>query len=416
MGRKPLSLFEGLSGNGEAKALPNTRRPCNANLLGEQSMFKERLLTPGPTIIPQRILQAMELPMLHHRSDVFKKELVKACEGMRWLLGWDSDPVFLACSGTGAMEAALLNTCSPGDEIITINGGAFGARWKAIGERLGLVVHELTIEWGLPATPEQVQEIVRAHPRARALCAQHSETSTTVLHPLEKILPEVKKIAPHILTIVDAISACATTPMPGTPSTIDMYIAGSQKAFMLPPGLSILALSTQAWNAVESTPKRTLYFDIGLERKSLAHGETSWTPASTIIVGLNAAIEMFREEGLDAISSRHQKLSRVTRAGLGALGCTVLAPDAPCPSVTGFFPPHGLEADTIRSLVRKNFGIRLAGGQGKLSGKIVRVGHMGYVDAFDVVNGISAIALTMRGLGAHVDTSAAISACFNTFD
>ena len=379
-------------------------------------MFKERLLTPGPTMIPQRILQAMELPMLHHRSDTFKKELAKACEGVRWLLGWDSDPIFLACSGTGAMEAALLNTCSPGDEIIAINGGVFGARWKAIGERLGLVVHELKIEWGKEATPEEVREIIRARPHAKAFCAQHSETSTTVLHPLNLILPEIKAMAPKMLTIVDAISACATTPMPGSPSTIDVYIAGSQKAFMLPPGLSILALSAHAWNAVESTPKRTLYFDIALERKSLARGETSWTPASTIIVGLNAAIEMFREEGLEAINARHAKLSRIARTGLGALGCSILAPDAPCPSVTGFFPPDGLDADAIRSLVRKRFGIRLAGGQGAWTGKIVRVGHMGFVDAFDLLNGISAIALAMRSLGARADASAAISTCLTMVD
>jgi aspartate aminotransferase-like enzyme len=377
------------------------------------TMFKERLLTPGPTTIPQRVLQAMELPMLHHRSEVFKKELTKACEGMRWLLGWDSDPIFLAASGTGAMEASLLNTCSPGDEVITVNGGSFGARWRSIAERLGLVARELIIEWGSPAAIEQVRGIVESHPNARAFCIQHSETSTTVLHPLEILLKEVKRLAPEMLTIVDGISACVTTPMPGDSSTIDIYIAGSQKAFMLPPGLSMVALSERGWNVVETTPKRSLYFDLALERKALRNSETSWTPASTIIVGLNAAIEIFREEGLDQIYARHRQLSTIAREGLQSLGCCLLAADAPCPSVTGFFPPQNIDADTLRSEVRKRFGIRLAGGQGKFAGKIVRVGHMGFVDPFDVMNAVTAIGATINRIGGTADTTTAVKACLH---
>jgi aspartate aminotransferase-like enzyme len=376
-------------------------------------MYKERLLTPGPTMIPQRVLQAMERPMLHHRSDVFKKELTRASEGVRWLFGWNSDPIFLACSGTGGMEAALVNTCQPGDEIISVNGGSFGSRWRQIGERLGLVVHEIIVEWGSPATPDQVRAMVEAHPRAKAFCVQHSETSTTVLHPLELLLPVVREIAPTMLTIVDAISACATTPMPGTPATIDIYIAGSQKAFSLPPGLTILALSEQAWSTIESTPRRTLYFDLLLERKALSAGETSWTPASTIICGLNAALDLFREEGLDAIYARHRRLSQIARDGTLVLGCEILATDAPCPSVTGFIPPRGIDADTLRSEVRKRYGIRLAGGQGKLTGKIVRIGHMGFVDPFDTLNAITAIGLTIKALGGEADTAAAIAACLS---
>ncbi len=379
-------------------------------------MYKERLLTPGPTMIPQRVLQAMERPMLHHRSDVFKKELARACEGIRWLFGWNSDPIFLACSGTGGMEAALVNTCQPGDEIITVNGGSFGARWRQIGERLGLVVHEILVEWGSPVTVEQTRAMIDAHPKAKAFCVQHSETSTTVLHPLESLLPEVRKIAPTMLTIVDAISACATTPMPGDPSTIDIYIAGSQKAFSLPPGLTILALSERAWSTIEATPRRSLYFDLLLERKSMSAGETSWTPASTIICGLNAALDLFREEGLEAMYARHRRLSRIARDGASALGCQVLATDAPCPSVTGFTPPAGIDADTLRSEVRKRYGIRLAGGQGKFTGAIVRIGHMGFVDPFDTLNAITAIGLTVRALGGTADLPKALTACLPSME
>jgi len=372
-------------------------------------MFKERLLTPGPTMIPQQVLQAMEIPMLHHRSEVFKKHLLKAAEGMRWILGWDSDPIFLACSGTGAMEASLLNTCKPGDTIITVNGGAFGSRWAKIAERLGLTAHEIVVEWGTPVSEEQVRAAVAQHPHARAFCIQHSETSTTVLHPVKQALSAVKSLAPQMITIVDGISACATAPVPGDPGMLDIFIAGSQKALMLPPGLSVVALSQLAWKAVEATPRRSLYFDFALERKSLASGETSWTPASTLIVGLNAAIEMFRAEGLEAMYARHQKLSRMSHTGLRSLGCTLLASDAPCPSVTGFFPPSGIDADALRTEVRKSYGIRLAGGQGSFTGKIVRIGHMGFVDPFDVVAGITAIGKVIEKMGGSVNTTTALS-------
>ncbi len=355
----------------------------------------------------------MNVPMLHHRSEVFKKELKKACEGMRWLLGWDSDPIFLACSGTGAMEASLINTCQATDSIITVNGGAFGGRWAKIAKRLGLTVHEISVEWGAAVTAEQVREALAVHPHARAFCMQHSETSTTVLHPVGEVLKLVKGTCPSMLTIIDGISSCATTPMPGDSSILDIYIAGSQKALMLPPGLAIMALSTQAWATVEATPKRSLYFDLSLERRALSGGETSWTPATTLILGLNAAIEIFQREGLDATYARHKILSRMAMAGLSHLGCSIMAPQAPCPSVTGFFAPEGIEADALRTEVRRSFGIRLAGGQGPFKGKVVRIGHMGYVDPFDVIAAISAVGLTLKLLGKESDTNNAVAAALN---
>jgi aspartate aminotransferase-like enzyme len=231
-----------------------------------------------------------------------------------------------------------------------------------------------------------------------------------VLHPVEKIVQTVKELAPSMLTLVDGISACATAPVPGSPQTIDIFIAGSQKALMLPPGLSVVALSERAWKAVEETPRRSLYFDFLLERKSLTSGETSWTPTSTLIVGLNAAIEMFRAEGLTSMYERHLTLSRMCHAGINALGCQLLATDAPCPSVTGFMPPEGIDADKLRTLVRTSYSIRLAGGQGAFKGKIVRIGHMGFVDPFDVLAGVTAIGLSLKALGASTDVTKSMAA------
>ncbi len=379
-------------------------------------MFKERLLTPGPTMIPPQVLQAMNIPMLHHRSEVFKKELRRACEGVRWALSWDSDPIFLACSGTGALEASLLNTCKPGDSIIYINGGVFGSRWGAIAERLQLTAHEIPVEWGKGVTAEQAIAACKAFPSAKAFCLQHSETSTTVLHPLDKVLPAIKSAAPKMLTIVDAISSSVTTPPPGSPDIIDIYVAGSQKAYMLPPGLSFLLLSNTAWTVVSETPKRSLYFDLELERKSHLAGETSWTPASTLIVGLNAAIDLLRDEGLENVYHRHSLLSRMTRKGLSVLGCSVVAPDHPCPSVTGFLPPDGIDADTLRTEVRKRFGFRFAGGQGKWKGKVVRIGHMGFVDPFEILSAVSAVGLTLRTLGSECDHLKATASTLEEMD
>lgn len=378
-------------------------------------MYKERLLTPGPTPIPLKVLQAMERPLLHHRSEVFKEELKRAAAGMEWVCGWDGPPIFLACSGTGAMEAALLNSCREGDRIITVNGGAFGARWKTIGERLGLKVHEIIVEWGKAVTISEIEGALALHKDARAVCMQHSETSTTALHPLSEILPRIKEISPETLTIVDGISSCLTTPMPGTPRTCDIYIAGSQKAFMLPPGLAMMMLSKAAWSVVENTPRRTLYFDLLSERKSLANGETSWTPASTIILGLNAALDIIRDEGLAAVYARHALMAKIARQGVTALGCKLVAPDAPGDSVTGFYPPSGVEADTLRGQVRKRFGIRLAGGQGKLNGAVVRIGHMGDMDPFDVLNAVIAIGSAARALGGKVNLEEALKGGLEIF-
>lgn len=370
-----------------------------SDFLMTNAMTPAQLLTPGPTTIPQRIIRAMERPQLHHRSEEFKHELREATEGMRWLLNWDSDPLMLACSGSGAMEASLLNTTQPGDEIVTVSAGVFGERWKAIGERLGLVVHEIKVAWGEVLTADTISAYLCSRPHIRAVCMQHCETSTTVLHPLQEILPIIRQQIPTALTIVDGISACVTAPLPGDSSLIDIYIAGSQKAFMLPPGLSMVALSRSAWERVTQTPKRSLYFDFELARKSLEATQTPWTPAATLIVGLNEAIRIFKEEGLDNIYKRHAALRSIARAALTELGLQLVVEHHASPSVTGFYPPQGIGADELRALILTKHGIRLAGGQGAFKGKILRLGHMGSVSIENLIAGLTAISSGIRELG-----------------
>lgn len=294
------------------------------------------------------------------------------------------------------MEAALLNVCSPGDEIITVNAGAFGERWKAIADRIGLTAKEIVCDWGTSPSDEVIADTFRKNPKARAFCIQQCETSTTVQHPLEKILPAVKKIRPDIITIVDGISAFATAPMPGDDRTIDVYVAGSQKGLMLPPGLSVVVLSEFAWAAVSKNSPRTLYFDLSTERRSLEKGETAWTPATTLILGLNAAIKRLEAEGLDKVYERHRKMSEICRSGLQNFGLKLLSAEHPSPGVTGFLPPDGIDADKLRGTLLSKFGMRLAGGQKGWKGRVLRIGHMGCLDETDAWSCIRAIEAALK--------------------
>lgn len=365
-------------------------------------MLKERLFTPGPTTIPLEVLHAMERPVLHHRTDVFKKTLRKAALGVRWLLQSEHDPVFLASSGTGGMEATIRNLCAPGTTIISINAGVFGGRWKKIADRCSVRCTEIVCEPGATVTPEQIRDALKSDPAATLFCVQHCETSTTVLHPIDEILSIVKSVRPELITVVDGISACGTAPLPAQRGLVDVYIAGSQKAFMLPPGLAIVDLSSAAWKAVESTPRTTLYFDFLTERESLAKDTSAWTPPTTILCGLVAALDMFQSEGLEGMFSRHATIAEAVRAGLKAHNLTLMADKHPSPGVTGFYPPAGIDAEAIRSGLKNKFGIRVAGGQAGLTGKVVRIGHMGYIDSVDVIGMMGALELVLSALGADI--------------
>lgn len=370
-------------------------------------MNKERLFTPGPTEVPLHIFQAMERPVLHHRTDIFKKILRQAVDGMRWLLSSENDPVFLAASGSGAMEATIRNLCAPGSSIVSLSGGVFGERWRKIAERCGVKCHEITCAPGTTATSDQVKSALSECKEAVLFCVQHCETSTTVLHPLPELLAAAKAANPTVVTVVDGISSCATAPLPTDRSLVDVYIAGSQKALMLPPGLAMVDLSTYAWQVVEKTPRTTLYFDFLIEREALKKDGSAWTPATTLISGLVASIEMMKNEGLENMFARHERLAAAVRAGLGSLKLTLMSPDHPSPGVTGFYPPQGIDSEEIRTRLKNRFGVRTAGGQGALTGKVVRIGHMGYVDSLDIIGMVGALELTLFELGADVEIGSA---------
>ena len=248
------------------------------------AVIKSYLLAPGPTPVPPEVLAAMSLPLIHHRTPQFAAVLGEVQEGLRELFGTREDVLILAASGTGAMESAVTNLCSPGDEVVSVNGGKFGERWGKLAKTYGLVAHEIAVEWGRAVRPEAIAAALEAHPRTRVVYVQASETSTCVLHPVPAIAELTR--ARDVLLVVDGITAVGAVDLPMDRLGIDVLVTGSQKGLMLPPGLAFIALSSRAWSAVQRATLPRFYFDLTRERKGVAERSTAWTPAISLIQGL----------------------------------------------------------------------------------------------------------------------------------
>ncbi len=375
--------------------------------------MKEYLLTPGPTWIPDRIFAAMAKGTMHHRTSEFEKEFKEALAGLVWLTECEEPPILLSASGSGAMEAALLNTMDPGDKVIILNAGVFGERWVKICKKIGLVPVEIKGEPGTSPSFSTIESILAANPDAKGFCVQYSETSTTVLHPVPEISKLLQKKAPDLLFIVDAVSALATMDISVKKLKIDILVAGSQKGLMLPPGLSMLMMSPRGWSTIEKKKVRSFYFDLLAEREQHLKNTTAWTPAMNLILGLNEAIRMLKEEGIQKVYERHAHLSQVTRAGLSGMGFKLLTQEFPAPAVTGAYPPEGIDSEWLRKEILTKSGVRIAGGQAGLQGKIIRIGHMGYVNQFDILTAITAIELALKGKSKNygAGVAAALAQC-----
>ena len=372
-------------------------------------MHKEYLLTPGPTVVPDRILKAMSCAQLHHRTSVFKAHLGKASEGLRWLTGSQTQPIVLTSSGTGGLEAVISNLCKEGTRVMAINAGPFASRWVKIAKRYHAQVVEVKAAEGESPSLEALESALRANPETELFLVQYSETSTTVLHPVPAIATLVRKHCPQSLVCVDAISAIGTLPINFADMPIDIVVGASQKAFGVPPGLAFLCFSLRAWEAVEKGPRQSLYFDLLSEREKQSAGTTSWTPATTLVLGFNEAIEMMKEEGLPEVYARHQRLSRMTRTGLRALGCRLLAEGYASPGVTGALPPQDISADALRKTALEQFGVRMANGQSSFEGKAIRIGHMGWVYEADILAGLEALELSLEHLGYAIERGSAVT-------
>jgi aspartate aminotransferase-like enzyme len=359
-------------------------------------MKKFRLLAPGPTPVPPEVLLAMAEPVIHHRTPEFEALFGETRRRLQWLFQTEQDVLILAASGTGAMEGAVVNTCSPGDRVLVIRGGKFGERWAEICQAFGLTVVPLEIPYGHAVDPADVAVLLRHDPRIVAVFATHSETSTGVLHDLEALAGIVKQ-TPALL-VVDAITSLGVVDLPMDAWGVDVVVGASQKALMLPPGLAFAALSERAWAAAERARLPRYYFNFATERKAQAKNQAAWTPAVSLVAGLKASLGLLQAEGLPAIFARHERLARATRAGVAALGLTLFA-ERPSPAVTAVKAPDGIDGDAIVRTLRDRHGISIAGGQGSMAGKIFRIATLGYADPYDVLTGIAALEFTLAELG-----------------
>jgi len=363
-------------------------------------MKKHYLLAPGPTPVPERALLAMAQPIIHHRTPQFSEVFAEACQLLKFVFQTEQDVLILSSSGTGAMESSIVNLFSPGDEVIAINGGKFGERWGKISEVYNLKVHWVNVEWGKAVDVSVIKGLLDKNPNIKGVLSQASETSTTVTHPVRELAELTKKS--DCLLIVDGITAVGVTDIPMDKWGIDALVSGSQKAFMLPPGLAFIALSEKAWKAAEKSKCPRFYFDLKKERKNLAKKTSAYTPAVSLITGLRETLLMMKEEGLDNVFARHERLARATRGAMEALGLKLLAPQNPASSATGVYLPEGLDGKKFVKYIRDELGVTMAGGQDHLEGKIIRIAHLGYIDTFDIITAVSAVEMALEKFGQKI--------------
>ena len=370
-------------------------------------MIKQYLLSPGPTPIPNEVALAMAETMIHDRTPQFNQVFDEARAGLKKLFGTENDVLMLASSGTGAMEASVANLFSLGDKVLVINGGKFGERWLNISNAYGLIAIDMRVEWGQAVKVADVEKELKANPDIQGVMIQASETSTTVLHPVQAIA-KLTKNGP--LFLVDGVTAVGVISLPLDDWGIDVLVTGSQKALMLPPGLGFIALSDRAWEKTKKAKLPRFYFDLNLERKNQRKGSGAFTPAVSLIFGLRASLRMIEREGIANVYARHDRLCRATRAAATALGLKLLAPEHPSPAATGIYLPNGIDADQVLDYLRDKMQVTLAEGQDQLKGKAIRIAHVGYMGAFDVITAIAALEMALRKFGAEIPFGRGVAA------
>lgn len=372
-------------------------------------MMKKYLLAPGPTPVSEEVSLRMAEPMVHHRTPQFSAIFAEAAEDAKYLFQTKQDVLILASTGTGGMEGCVTNLFSPGDKVLVINGGKFGERWGKISETYGLQVVWHKVEWGHAADPADIEAILNKDNEIKGVLVQASETSTTAAQPIEA-LSKLTRDRDDVLLVVDAITGLGVFNLPMDEWGIDALVTGSQKALQLPPGLALVGLSEKAWKFADQSICPHFYFDFKKERKNLANKTSAYTPAVSLVIGLREVLKNIKEEGLDNVFKRHNRLARATRAAVKALGLKGVAPDSPADSATGFFVPDGVDGGKLVKSMRDDFGVTLAGGQDHWKGKVVRIAHLGYVDTFDVVIAISVIEMALTKFGAKVELGKGVAA------
>ena len=372
-------------------------------------MNKKYLFSPGPTMLPQDIMLKMAEPIIHHREAEYKRIYQEVREGLKYLFQTKNEVLVFTSSGTGAMEGAVCNLLSSGDRALVVRGGKFGERWGEICQIYGVEVKPIDVEWGEAVDPELIAQCLKEDPSIRAVFTQATETSTGVMHPIREIA-EITSTYEETAIVVDAITGIGVFDIPMDAWNLDVVVSGSQKALMLPPGLSFVALSEKAWRLVDHSNLPKYYFNFKEGLKSAQKNQNTFTPAITLVIGLSESLRKIRKEGLEPLFTRHDLLARATREAVKALGLELYAAESPSNALTAVKIPEEIGAAEIKDRFFEEFGITVAGGQDRAKGKIIRIAHLGYYGRLDMVMVISALEMLLKEMGYKFELGAGVRA------
>jgi aspartate aminotransferase-like enzyme len=374
---------------------------------------KQRLLTPGPTPLLPQALHAMMGSDIHHRTEDFRNLYRAVLADLKEVFGTSNDVLSLVCSGTGALEASVTNFLSPGDRVVVCSAGKFGERWVDLAKAFGLNATVLEAPYGDAVTPDRVEDALRSESNVRAVMVQASETSTGAAHDVRTMGEIVKRT--DALFFVDAITGLGTMPLDIDRWGLDVVVGGSQKAFMIPPGMAFMSISPKAWAAAESSKLPKLYFNLKKERKNAASGESSWTPNTSLLLALAEALKYIKSIGMDKLIDNAQLLAKATRAAVTELGLDLFAPKYPAASVTAVRAPRGMDSGVIVKEFRNRFGSIIANGQGSMKGQIFRIAHLGYFDFPDLFAVIAELEIILAANGIPVTFGKGVAAVQNVY-
>ena len=355
----------------------------------------------------------MAKPIIHHRTPQFQAILKEAGEGLKYVFQTKNDVLVLTSSGTGAMEASVVNLLSAGDKVIVVDGGKFGERWTELCKTYGVVADVLKVEWGKAVDPKEIEKKLKADPSIKAVFTTLCETSTGVTNDIEAVGKVVAGYS--AVLVVDAISGLGAIDLKSDAWNCDVVVSGSQKGLMLPPGLAFISVSEKAWKVIAQSKLPKYYFNLAAAKKAWQSTDTPFTPAITLVIALNEALKIMKSDGLENIFARHKKMADATRAAMKALGLELFAPTAASDVVTAVKVPAGIDGEKLVKVMRDTYNITLAGGQSEMKGKIFRFAHMGFIEEFDIIAGISCLEKVLKQMGYKFELGAGIKAAEEVF-
>jgi len=376
-------------------------------------MKKKYLLTPGPTPLPPEVLLSQAQPIIHHRTPEFQEIFKEVCEGLKVIFQTANDCFVLTSSGTGAMEAAVVNLASKGDTVLTVQGGKFGERWAEIAKAYGINAEVIDVEWGQAVDSKDIEKKLKANPKIKAVFTTLCETSTGVTTDIQAIGKIAK--GSQAALVVDAISGLGVIDMKTDVWGVDICVSGSQKGLMLPPGLAFMSVSKKAWGIIDGNKTAAYYFNLKAAKKALDKFDTAFTPAITLVIALKEALKIMRKDGLENIFARHKRLAVATRTAMKALGLELLSVDAASDAVTAVRVPEGIDGEKLVKTMRDQYGVTIAGGQAQLKGKIFRIAHMGFIEELDIIAGICCLEKVLTQMGYKFELGAGVRAAEEQF-